>query len=205
VGEIMSGGNYDLSSFQYAFSTIAQTLATGFALLTAVVMYRLQSISATFPVRARSLEGNLDFNTPQKQALRTRLNYAYEKGDWDTWLSVAKGLSFPPGLDEKVLRSEAARLEGLDEDISRIVAIKKETRQAWQWTSGTIAGALVMIMLMNKAVIVCTPAYALAWLAVIADTAAAIVCLWKYRPLLLEVISPPRSAKSGSQSNEASG
>jgi hypothetical protein len=100
----MGNSGYDFSSFQYAFSTIAQTIATGFALLTAVVMHRFQSITAAFPNRARDLEKNMDFGRhPDK---RGDINQAYENGDWDQWLSIATGVGFPSGLDSEVLKSE---------------------------------------------------------------------------------------------------
>ncbi len=185
----MGGGDYDLSSLQYAFSTIAQTIATGFALLTAVVMYRLQSITATFPVRARGLESNMDWvRHPDR---RNHINHAYERGDWDRWLSIATEVGFPAGLDKKVLESERSRFEGLAEEMKTMAVIKQKTREALTWTASTIALSLVCIPFTNGAILCNKIRYGVAWVAVIAATTGAIVCLLRYRPLVLEVINPP--------------
>jgi hypothetical protein len=186
----MAGGDYDLSSFQYAFSTIAQTLATGFALLAAVVMYRIQSLTATFPGRAKPIEANLDHS---KQAnSNNNMDHANASGDWDRWLSIANAINIRKLDDKQKLIDIKLQFLHLSNDITHIVKLKRDTKDALNWTIGTIALSLVCVPFINKCIITTITWYGLAWVAVIAATASAIVCLLKYKPVVLEVVSPPR-------------
>lgn len=70
----------DPSVFWYTFSAIPQTLASAFAFLLAVILYRIQATEGTLSKIARSiaelhLGGGISNETRQ----------AYEIGDWDDW------------------------------------------------------------------------------------------------------------------------
>jgi hypothetical protein len=182
---------YDLSSFLYAYSTIAQTIATAFALLTAIVMHQVQSITATFLDRTGTLGAAANPASP----LNGQLSSARQRAHWDEWLGLFERIGFPETTQGHARDELTTYFQQLKDDIMHVRKIKMHARKAVGVTVTTILFCFVAIPCTNKYVICNDVTFGIACVAVVGATMCGINCVRKYRPLVLDVMKPGRAAK----------
>ena len=168
------------SALLYSFSTISQTLATAFALLAAMVLYRFQTLENGLPKDLEALTNAIGDGTPKIELLR-KLQH---RGDYGKFKALFDELIIPRQARENV--KDAVGSLGNDitaryEHVSSTVLATRELRRrlfrSLHITLATIAFSTIVIPFSHLLATYCA---SLGVVILTVGVAMCVMCLFNY-------------------------
>src|SRR4051794_10725549 len=180
----------DFTPFYYTYSTIAQTLASAFAFLTAVFLMHLPELMANLQKTTDDFQKATDeINASNKAALA-------EKEETPIDLTDEMGRTIDrTKRDLASLRRVTILREQGAERMENFHAIGASMRLATSLTAGTIAACLVLMPMTT--VVANSFGPIVAWGFLILPVASALTCLWLYWRLLVRMLGTDSKTVSG--------
>lgn len=178
--------NMDTSDFYYTFSTIAQTLATGFGFLLAVVIYQIQGIVSGFAFKLQQAGyGGRQWGSDGEN----RVHEAQAKQDWDEVSRLLKGMALGQGWDG--VRAKAYE-ESFNNDLQQLRKLKLWVRWSTVITFVTVGMSLVLIPCCSQIATIPTVGV----LSVVSLVMFSVLSLASYFTLIMTVINPGKRDRS---------
>lgn len=132
----------DYSVFYYTYSTIAQTLASGFGFLVAVALYQIQQINGRLEARVDPMAKLIQFND---SVIRNRARF----GEWPHALEAAKEYRTQQDVDPQRRRCAEEEIAAFEADMARLEKVRSKLSLSMIATGVTIGVCLVFMPLTN--------------------------------------------------------